>query len=360
MRQRKKFYFIDYSDKIKLSRRVHKTLINSIKRGMHDIALGDIIKSLKWSAGVFNQNIKPRMSLDAKLYSILRSLDILVQLKLLVLEGFSQSGNNRAKIESILEKNNEHKLAYSIKVQTIKSPNAFDAIVNASAFSPITGTKQELTEEMREYFAARLSIDYKQILNGVISKKQIAYKECVDAMKESIQENWINSYQKTCTPNIKDNISIFKNNGFTTLFDSAYERFESLDILADSFIEDRTIGTFGYSRKPKNSRRRNDYFMRYDESRNWSDKETDRGHFLAHSIGGSIYTNIFPQSSNINRGRTKEGIKYREMERYLSKNQNIFCFVRPIYFDFSIRPYLIEFGYITRSYDVYVELFDNV
>lgn len=78
-----------------------------------------IIKSLKWGAGVFKQSIKLRVSLEAKIYSILRSLDILVQLQLLMLEGFSQNGNNSAKIKSILEKNNKHKLAYSIKVETI-------------------------------------------------------------------------------------------------------------------------------------------------------------------------------------------------------------------------------------------------
>ncbi len=100
--------------------------------------------------------------------------------------------------------------------------------------------------------------------------------------------------------------------------------------------------------------------MRYDNTRKWTDKQTDLGHYFAHAVGGNIYTNIFPQKREINQGKSEKGKVYREMERYIAKNDGIFFFSRPIYFDFSYRPYILEFGYLTKDFKWKVEYFENV
>ena len=78
------------------------------------------------------------------------------------------------------------------------------------------------------------------------------------------------------------------------------------------------------------------------------DSEIDAGHFIAHSLGGGLDMNIFPQKRSLNQGRSEEGKVYREMERYPLLNPSTFLFIRPIYFDYSERPYFLEYG-VLRS-----------
>lgn len=65
----------------------------------------------------------------------------------------------------------------------------------------------------------------------------------------------------------------------------------------------------------------------------------DRGHFFAHTMGGGLDINLFPQSAKINRGRD-----WREMETYCASNPGTFCFVRPIYMNNTWRPARLEYG----------------
>jgi hypothetical protein len=84
----------------------------------------------------------------------------------------------------------------------------------------------------------------------------------------------------------------------------------------------------------------------------------DRGHFFAHTMGGSVDINLFPQSAKLNRG----GL-WRQMEIYCAQRPGTFCFVRPIYRDTSWRPAQIEYG-IVKTEDgappqLWHHLFDN-
>ncbi len=65
----------------------------------------------------------------------------------------------------------------------------------------------------------------------------------------------------------------------------------------------------------------------------------DRGHLFAHTMGGGLDINLFPQAARVNRG----GL-WRHMERYCARNPGTFCFIRPIYTDESWRPSRLEYG----------------
>ena len=70
-------------------------------------------------------------------------------------------------------------------------------------------------------------------------------------------------------------------------------------------------------------------------------KGWDKGHFIAHSIGGAVdglEANVFAQRRSLNRGWSAEGKRFRAMEKYCADNAGVFCFHRPIYADGS------EFG----------------
>src|SRR5260370_16897464 len=70
----------------------------------------------------------------------------------------------------------------------------------------------------------------------------------------------------------------------------------------------------------------------------------DKGHFIAHSIGGSVdqaEVNVFVQRRDLNRGWSTAGKRFREMEKYCELNPGTFCFSRPIYQDQMAKPALI-------------------
>lgn len=88
----------------------------------------------------------------------------------------------------------------------------------------------------------------------------------------------------------------------------------------------------------------------------------DKGHFIAHSIGGyvtGIEANVFIQRRDLNRGWSAEGKIFRSMEKYCAQNPATFCFSRPIYSDGTARPAYVEFGLVRTTGELWVECFDN-
>ena len=81
-------------------------------------------------------------------------------------------------------------------------------------------------------------------------------------------------------------------------------------------------------------------------------KKWDKGHFIAHSIGGAvdgIEMNVFVQRRDLNRGWSKEGKIFRVMETYCFMNPNTFCFNRPIYSDKTSKPSYLEYGLLNNK-----------
>jgi hypothetical protein len=85
----------------------------------------------------------------------------------------------------------------------------------------------------------------------------------------------------------------------------------------------------------------------------------DKGHFIAHAIGGGTDLNIFSQDRETNRGISVQGKVYRQMEKYCFARPGTFCFARPVYADATSVPRWLEFGLIKEDGRLWVELFDN-
>jgi len=88
----------------------------------------------------------------------------------------------------------------------------------------------------------------------------------------------------------------------------------------------------------------------------------DKGHFIAHSIGGVVVaaeTNVFSQRRNLNRGWSEAGKVFRRLERYAVENPGTPYFHRAIYLLESDVPDFLEVGLVTTDYKLWVEVFDN-
>ncbi len=128
------------------------------------------------------------------------------------------------------------------------------------------------------------------------------------------------------------------NHFVSTMFDYASGAAGSNRTLTGT--EDRVVAVWGLSRsEPANSR---------DKSRMagylrgiWSDAYPgdDRGHFFAHTMGGGVDINLFPQLASRNRGG-----KWRELEIEAAANPGTFCFIRPLYNGSGWRPSGLEYG----------------
>lgn len=106
--------------------------------------------------------------------------------------------------------------------------------------------------------------------------------------------------------------------------------------------DDRVVAVWGLSRQEPASTRDRARMADYQRGV-WSDTYPgdDRGHFFAHTMGGGLDINLFPQLASVNRG----GL-WRKLEREAAEHPGTFCFIRPIYAGTSWRPSQIEYGLI--------------
>lgn len=185
------------------------------------------------------------------------------------------------------------------------------------------------------------------------------YECIVDAIVPVLEAQWCGLYrQMTPAQNCVDVIA-------WDTFNYAYDNpctIRQHEFVWNQDVEDRTVVVYGRSKPVKEKRDR--YGMRGPRGeREWeesSDKYPyDRGHFIAHSIGGQAHVGLFPQRRDINRGRSPRGRVYRSMERYCLDNSGVFCFARPIYLDKSVHPFYLEFGILRPDLTFWVELFEN-
>jgi hypothetical protein len=147
--------------------------------------------------------------------------------------------------------------------------------------------------------------------------------------------------------------------GFEYIYDD-YATLEATGIVPVSpTIESRVIGVLG--RSSPNSDRRDASRLKgwVGQTEKYFGKNTDKGHFIAHTIGGGLEVNIFAQRRDINRGWSPRGKVFRSMEKYCAKHTGTFCFNRPIYSDETSRPCMIEFGVLIDSGELWIERFEN-
>jgi hypothetical protein len=145
------------------------------------------------------------------------------------------------------------------------------------------------------------------------------------------------------------------------MFDD-YDSLEArLGLRYDSGCESRLVAAWGSS-SPKQEPR-DDYRLKRWPGRNERrfGKKWDKGHFIAHTIGGAVdhsEFNVFIQRRDLNRGWSEPGKRYRAMEKYCAEHPGTFCFTRPLYADTSSKPSRLEFGAL-KAGEFRVEVFDN-
>ncbi len=113
--------------------------------------------------------------------------------------------------------------------------------------------------------------------------------------------------------------------------------------------EDRVVAAWGYSQRPAGARDRGRLAGFLPFPRLWSGAKRDRGHFIAHAAGGGTDLNLFPQATALNRGRSEEGKRWRDMERYAERHPDTPLFVRPIYDTNGWTPAALDFAILTAT-----------
>lgn len=155
------------------------------------------------------------------------------------------------------------------------------------------------------------------------------------------------------------NIVRFSRRSFEYMID-LYSELEAIgEIPYDQTVEDRVVAVFGISAQPGQARgtRFGCWLMDTGEL---GSANRDKGHFIAHCIGGGLDVNVFSQDRHLNRGWSSQGKTYRQMERYCQEHPETFCFARPVYSDCSSVPRWLEFGLLREDATLWVEVFDNV
>ena len=168
----------------------------------------------------------------------------------------------------------------------------------------------------------------------------------------ALGDAWCEQYEAT-TPWHADVTEIPLGN-LTYLFDLA----PSQGVVGAEDADDRVIGVWGrptVQQAPRDRSRQRGFLP---EPAKWSRAGYDRGHFVAHALGGGMDLNFFPQASDLNQGRSERGREWRRLERLAASHPDAFLFVRPIYASDSWMPRAIDFGVIIQG-KLAFQSFDN-
>lgn len=200
-------------------------------------------------------------------------------------------------------------------------------------------------------------IDYDAILAEIPA---LTYHERVRHLLDHAPKRWTAAYRAaTLHPSDLHTVS---HNGFHYLFD-CFPMFTP-EFVADAGnpIEPRMVVAYGVS--SPNAGARDDYRLRgwVGATETFFGKEWDKGHFIAHSMGGAVdlvELNVFLHLRSLNRGWSDQGKIFRSMEKACSHHAGTFCFHRALYDDSSNRPAHLEFGLLRQDGTLWVEQFDN-
>lgn len=193
----------------------------------------------------------------------------------------------------------------------------------------------------------KLNISYSDIIKPYTDLTDIT---AINKISKAMEDEWVDTYYEMIshTPTIL-NIQI---NNFTFLYDQTSA--------TDNSVADRLIAAYGWSSKnaqTKDTSRMKGFLGGGIDIPGKG--KFDKGHVLAHSMGGGLDINLFPQKPELNRGISEAGKTYRRMEKYASENEGTFVFSRPIYEDDSWVPASLEYGIIMKDGKLWTEWFEN-
>lgn len=198
-------------------------------------------------------------------------------------------------------------------------------------------------------------VEYESLISGIsASGVEDRFRELVS----SLETEWLHFY-KIMTPRVT-NVAGYLVNEFEYVYDD-YASLEKTGTVAISpFIESRVVYVHGKSRQVASKRNASRQKGWVGSTEKLLGANTDKGHFMAHSIGGGLEINVFAQQRAINRGWSERGRIFRQMEKYCFDNPGIYCFSRPLYSDLTSRPRSIDFGVLKSATELWVERFENI
>lgn len=188
------------------------------------------------------------------------------------------------------------------------------------------------------------------------------YGETVeDFLRAELPHVWHDAYL-AMTPGRRVNLSVIPRGTFEYFYDD-HDTLVATGVVPDELnVESRVVAVIGTSSpepRPRDDSRLRGWLGPTD---NTFGKAWDKGHFIAHTIGGAVKgweLNVFVQRRDLNRGWSAAGSRYRAMEKYCAGNAGVLCWSRPVYSDGSAMPLQIEFGVLKRDGELWVETFDN-
>jgi hypothetical protein len=200
----------------------------------------------------------------------------------------------------------------------------------------------------------RLVIDHARLRR---SAKANNIPALITYLRKNLPLKWQQVYAATTSH--EANIVRVERGTFEYFCDS-YSGLEALgEVAFDQRVRDRVIGALGVSVPVRRRRRRGfpDGWLELPEELDGSNR--DKGHLIAHSIGGGLDVNVFSQDRELNRGVSEQGKSYRQMEKYCYEHPGTFCFSRPVYADTTSIPRWLEFGLIKEDGNLWIEVFEN-
>lgn len=201
-----------------------------------------------------------------------------------------------------------------------------------------------------------IGLPYQAIWNA---SRGLSFEKRLLDLKEELDEQWVWLYEQSVP-----DIGRYEVNDLGSARYLHDTRSCDEDIPGDTAtqIEDRVVYTWALSLP--NPKAREPFGMRAPlccrEFGSTKDEfPFDRGHFIAHSIGGFDQIGLYPQRRDVNRGIGHCGRRYVSMERYARQKPGTFMFCRPIYGDNTVHPFWIEFGVLKDDGEFWVEVFPN-
>ena len=160
-------------------------------------------------------------------------------------------------------------------------------------------------------------------------------RRSISQFGEQLSAAWAAEYLAATGAREDDLVSVDPGNGFTYTFDLA-------GVLRGQPCawEPRVVGVWGRSDPGRPSRdltrmRGHPRPVRTDD---------DRGHLIAYVAGGGYDINLVPMDAALNRGWSREGARFRELERLAAAVSGSVFFVRLVYVDDTARPSCLEVG----------------
>ena len=158
---------------------------------------------------------------------------------------------------------------------------------------------------------SQYAVDYEALLSIALAEGKT---NVVSALREQLLSKWRDLYVSTVAH--PASLVRFQFRTFEYIFDH-YSGLEATgEVPYDQTMQDRVVAVLGTSARAEERR---------DASRvrGWAGPpeellgtERDKGHFMAHCIGGGLDVNVFSQERRLNRGWSPQGKIYRQMETY--------------------------------------------